>query len=68
MGVTSGAGTAYTSGAPDFTPVFSGVDVARYLIFVYCFVDRRLSFLSLCCLFFFDLRILITPLVSSNSS
>jgi hypothetical protein len=23
---------------------------------------------SLCCLFFFDLRIMITPLVSSNSS
>jgi hypothetical protein len=38
-----------------------------------CFVDRCLSFLyfffwSLCCLFFFDLQILITPLVSSNSS
>ena len=25
-------------------------------------------FWSLCCLFFFDIRILITPLVSSNSS
>ena len=38
-----------------------------------CFVDRCLSFSSLffwslCCLFFFDIRILITPLVSSNSS
>jgi hypothetical protein len=37
-----------------------------------CFVDRCLSFCtfvwSLCCLFFFDVRILITPLVSSNSS
>ena len=48
-----------------------------------CFVDRCLSFCSfsfghcvvcssvfwpLCCLFFFELRILITPLVSSNSS
>ena len=34
-----------------------------------CFVDRCLSFLSfffwpLCCLFFFDIRILIAPLVS----
>jgi hypothetical protein len=25
MGVTNGAGTAYPSGAPEFTPVFSGV-------------------------------------------
>ena len=35
-----------------------------------CFIDRSLSFFfwPLCCLFFFDLRILITPLVSSNSS
>ena len=34
-----------------------------------CFVDRCLYFFfwSLCCLFF-DIRILITPLVSSNSS
>ena len=33
-----------------------------------CFVDRCLYFWPLCCLFFFDLRILITPLISSNSS
>ena len=33
-----------------------------------CFVDRSLSFWPLCCLFFFNGRILITPLVSSNSS
>jgi hypothetical protein len=32
------------------------------------FVDRSLSFWPLCDLFFFDLRILITPLVSSNWS
>ena len=35
---------------------------------VCCFNDRSLSFCSLCCLFFFDLRILITCLVSSKSS
>jgi len=29
MGATSGAGTAYTSRAPEFTPVFSGVHVTR---------------------------------------
>jgi hypothetical protein len=38
------------------------------LFYVYFFVDRCLFFLSLCCLSFFDLRILITPLVSSYSS
>jgi len=37
-GVTSGAGTAYLSGAPEFTPGFSGVRVAQSLVFcvVYC--------------------------------
>jgi hypothetical protein len=53
-------------------PVFSGVRVTRSLLYVYCvcFVDRCLSlfFWSLCCLFFFDLLILITPLVTSISS
>jgi hypothetical protein len=35
-----------------------------------CFIDRCLSFFAwpLCCLFFFDIQILITLLVSSNSS
>ena len=35
-----------------------------------CFIDCCLSFFfwPLCCLFFFDIQILITPLVSSNSS
>jgi hypothetical protein len=32
------------------------------------FVILSFFFWPLCCLFFFDLRILITPLVSSNSS
>jgi len=62
----SGAGTAYPSGAPEFTPAFSGVHVTRSLVLCVCFVDHCLSFCTLCCLFFFDLRILITPLVSSN--
>jgi len=52
---------------------FSGVLVTRSLVLCVCFVDRCLSFCvfffwPLCCLFFFDIRILITPLVSSNSS
>ena len=54
-------------------PDFSGVRVTRSLVLNVCFVDRCLSFCifsfwPLCCLFFFDIRILITPLVSSNSS
>ena len=67
--LTSGVGTVYPSGAPEFTPVFSGVCVTRSLALCVCFVDRCLSFFfwPLCCLFF-DIRILITPLVSSNSS
>ena len=42
--------------------------VASFVLCV-CFVDRCLSFLfwPLCCLFSFDLRFLITHLVSSNS-
>ena len=53
-------------------PVFIAVRVTRSLALCVCFVERCLS----CCLFFlwplcclsFDLRILITPLISSNSS
>jgi hypothetical protein len=49
-------------------PVFSGVRVTQSLVLCVCFVDRCLFFFfwPLCCLFF-DLQILITPLVSSNS-
>ena len=51
-------------------PVFSGVRVTRSLVLYVCFVDSCLYFFfwPLCCLFFFDIQILITPLVSSNSS
>jgi hypothetical protein len=53
--------------------VVSGARVTRSLVLCVCFIDCCLSFYtfsfwSLCCLFFFDLRILSTPLVSSNSS
>jgi hypothetical protein len=68
----SGAGTAYPSGEPEFTPGFSGVRVTRSLVLCVCFIDRCLSFCtfsfwSLCCLSF-DLQILITLLIASNSS
>jgi hypothetical protein len=51
-------------------PVFSGVRVIRSLVLCVCFVDRCLYFFSwpLYCLFVIDIRILITPLISSNSS
>jgi hypothetical protein len=53
-------------------PVFSGIRVARFLVFcaVFCrslIVLLFLFFWSLCCLFF-DLRNLIGPLVSSYNS
>jgi len=52
--------------------VFSGVRVTRSLDLYVCFVHRCFSFCTFffwpfCCLFFFDIRILIAPLVSSNS-
>jgi hypothetical protein len=49
-------------------PVFSGIRVPGSLVVCVCFVDRYLSFRPLCYLFFFDIRSLITPLVSSSSS
>ena len=30
MGASSGAGTAYPSGAPEFVPIFSGIPVDQY--------------------------------------
>ena len=53
-------------------PFFSGNRITRSLVLCVCFVDRCLSLCTffswpLCCLSF-DLRILITPLVSSDSS
>jgi hypothetical protein len=43
-GATSGGGTAYPSGAPEFIPVFNGVRVARSLVLYVCVVDCCLSF------------------------
>ena len=53
--------------------VLSGVHISRSLVLcvMFCrslFVLLYFFFWPLCCLSFFDLRILITPLVSSNSS
>jgi hypothetical protein len=56
-----------TGFATGFTPIFSVVRVTRSLVLCVCFVDRCLSFCTfsfwpLCCLFFFDIQILITSL------
>jgi hypothetical protein len=50
--------------------LFINFFIIRSFVLCVCFVDRCLSFFfwPLCCLLFLDLRILITPLVSSNSS
>ena len=71
MGATGGTGTGYPSGTPEFTPTFLLGLMLLDLLCV-CYVDRYLILLyfffqPLCCLSF-DIRILITPLVSSNSS
>ena len=53
-------------------PIFSGVRVTRSLVLCVCFVDRCLSFCPcsfghcVVCPYFFDLRILITTLVSKT--
>ena len=72
-GVPSGAGTVYPSGAPEFTPGLQWGSCFSIFSFMcmYCrslFVLLSFFFWPLWCLFFFDIRILITPLVSSNSS
>ena len=53
--------------------ILYGGRVTRSLVLCACFVDHCLSFCTLffwplCCLFFFAIQIMITPLVSSNWS
>jgi hypothetical protein len=63
----------YTQGVPVLTPGFKGGSYFSIFSFM-CMFWRSLFVLlyffvwPLCCLFFFNIRILITPLVSSNSS
>jgi len=68
-----GTGTAYPSGAPEFKSVFIVVRVTQSLVLcvMFCrssFVLLPFFFWPLCCLFFFDIRFLITPLASSKCS
>jgi hypothetical protein len=60
------SGTAYPSGAPEFIPGFqwgSCYSIFSFMCMFYrsLFVLLYFSFWPLCCLFFFDIRILITP-------
>jgi hypothetical protein len=63
---TSGAGTVYPSGAPEFTPVFSCVRVTRSLVIVCPVVLFLLVIVLPVLLRYTDSDYL--PLVSSNSS
>jgi hypothetical protein len=67
--LTSSYGNCLPFGAPEFTTVFNGVCVTRSLVFcvmsrISLFVLLSPFFCALCCLSFFDSRILITPLIS----
>ena len=44
--MSRGAGTSYTSGAPEFTSAFSGFRGTRSLVLCVCLIDRCLSFRS----------------------
>jgi hypothetical protein len=69
-GATIQAGTAYPSGAHEFTPSFKWGTCYSIFSFI-CMFCRSLFVLLYFFfwpLFFFDMRILIVPLVSSNSS
>jgi len=61
--VTSGAGTAYPSGTPEFTPGFKGFRVTRSLVLCLCFVDRCLSLCT-----FFALSIVLSVLLRYTDS
>ena len=70
--VTRGTTTANPFGAAKFLPLFNGVRVAHNLQFSVQYYRNSLFVLqyfflwSLYCLFFFELRLVITPFVSSN--
>ena len=67
MGATCGAGSAYPSGAPEITPVFGGVRVAKSRVFyVVCTIICLFVFLFLAMtlsVYFLSMSLTI-PLVS----
>ena len=71
-GATCGAGIAYPSRKSEFTSVFSGIRLARSVIFYVMFLlivaCHFVLFIWILCCLSFDLLLLISPLVSSNLS
>ena len=73
MAATSAAGTTHPSGAHAFIPIFSVVHIAQTLAHCVVFCKSFFFFLffffwPLYFLFYFDSRLLITPLVFSKYS
>ena len=69
MGGTYGAGTAYTSGTTEFTPGFQWGSCCSLISFLCSILQINVCpffFLPLYCLYFFDVRLFITRLVSST--
>ena len=62
MGVTSGAGTAYPSGAPDFTPVLVG-----FVIFDLWF-HMHVLYIVVCSFVYFLLAIELSVLIRHTDS
>jgi len=70
-GVTSETGIDHSSGTPEINPGFQWGLCHSILSFLWSFMEIIFFFIlfwPLYCLFFFDLWLLITPLVSSNFS
>ena len=73
MDATCGIRAAYPFGAPGYISGFSWIHVARSLFYkvMFCkslFVILSFFLWSVCCLYFFDLHLLITPSISSDFS
>ena len=69
ISVTSGAGTAYLSGATQSNPVSTGIRVVQFFVFCLVFCRSLLVILSVLYYLSFDLRLPIIPLgISSNFS
>ena len=66
--ITYGTGTDYPSEAPEFTPFFSLIRIARSVVFCVMFcLCFFCPFVPLCCLSFFNIRLLNTTLVSCGN-
>ena len=67
-GITNGEGITYPSGAPAYTPVFSGVRVAQSLLFCVVFYRSLFVLLAIVLSVFLRFTLLVTLLVCINFS